>query len=124
MTSVTVLAEEGPVTIGFDDLVRYHGHAALSMLAVTFRAQEAVFRRLLRDTPPPRAAISDGSSRLRSVGLLASARGALEWPNLPAGVVEAAWLAPSGTTPAVSVEQRTGLRGIHGAPHQTGASRR
>lgn len=58
MTSVTVLAEEGPVTIGFDDLVRYHGHAALSMLAVTFRAQEAVFRRLLGDTPPARAAIS------------------------------------------------------------------
>lgn len=58
MTSVTVLAEEGPVTIGFDDLVRYHGHAALAMLAVTFRAQEAVFRGLLPDTPPARAAIS------------------------------------------------------------------
>lgn len=58
MTTVTVLAEEGPVTIGFDDLVRYHGHAALAMLALTFRAQEAVFRDLLGGTPPARAAIS------------------------------------------------------------------
>ncbi|MCL2583805.1 MAG: hypothetical protein FWE35_15285 [Streptosporangiales bacterium] len=58
MTSITVLAEEGPVTLGFDDLVLYHGHAALAMLALTFRAQEAAFRCLLGDTPPARAAIA------------------------------------------------------------------
>ncbi|HSV68185.1 MAG TPA: hypothetical protein VLJ59_20145 [Mycobacteriales bacterium] len=57
MTELTVLAEEGPITLGFPDLVRYHGHAALAMLAVTFRAQEAAFGRLCPDGPPRRDAI-------------------------------------------------------------------
>lgn len=58
MTGVTVLAEEGPLEFEFRDLVRYHGHAALSMLALTFRAQEVAFSRLCGDAPPARDAIS------------------------------------------------------------------
>lgn len=58
MTSVTVLAEEGPLEFEFRDLVRYHGHAALAMLALTFRAQEVAFSRLGDGSPPARDAIS------------------------------------------------------------------
>lgn len=56
--SVTVLAEEGPLEFEFRDLVRYHGHAALAMLALTFRAQEVAFSRLCGSAPPARDAIS------------------------------------------------------------------
>lgn len=58
MTSITVLAEEGPLEFKFSDLVRYHGHAALAMLALTFRAQEVAFGRLCGGAPPARDAIS------------------------------------------------------------------
>ncbi len=58
MTRITVLAEEGPIAFEFEDLVRYHGHAALAMLAITFRAQEVAFKQLCGATPPERAAIS------------------------------------------------------------------
>lgn len=54
MATVTVLAEEGPITLGFEDLVRYHGHGALAMLAVAFRAQCAALARLCPGAPPRR----------------------------------------------------------------------
>ena len=56
--TITIMAEEGPLTLGFDDLERYHGHAALAMLAITYRVQQAVFERLCPDAPPRREAIS------------------------------------------------------------------
>jgi hypothetical protein len=58
MPEITVLAEEGPITFDFDDLVRYHGHAALAMLAVTFRAQEHAFTTLCENALPARSAIT------------------------------------------------------------------
>ena len=56
--TITIMAEEGPLTLGFDALERYHGHAALAMLASTYRVQQAGFERRCPDAPPRREAIS------------------------------------------------------------------
>lgn len=50
-----VLAEEGPLPIGFDAVRAYHGHGALAMLALTFQGLRGALARLApEDDPVPR----------------------------------------------------------------------
>jgi hypothetical protein len=56
--TITVMAEEEPIIIGFPMVAAYHGQAALAMAAVTFQAQRAAFLALSPGTPPARRDIT------------------------------------------------------------------
>ncbi len=56
--TITVMAEEEPIDIGFPMIAAYHGQAALAMAAVTFQAMRAAFAALSPDEPPARRDIT------------------------------------------------------------------
>jgi len=56
--TISVMAEEEPIVIGFDALAAYHGQAALAMLAITFQGLRATLPILSPREPAHRAAIS------------------------------------------------------------------
>ncbi|WP_251880979.1 hypothetical protein [Achromobacter sp. Marseille-Q4954] len=59
VSSLTVMAEEGPLPICFDAVQAYHGHGALAMLALTFQGLRGALSRLEQDgVPVPRKELS------------------------------------------------------------------
>lgn len=56
--TITVLAEEEPIEIGFPMVAAYHGQSALAMAAMVFQAMRAAFDVLSPGKPPARADIS------------------------------------------------------------------
>ncbi|QKH37039.1 hypothetical protein FOC84_19680 [Achromobacter pestifer] len=58
-SSLTVMAEEGPLPICFDAVQAYHGHGALAMLALTFQGLRGALPTLEQDgVPVPRKELS------------------------------------------------------------------
>jgi hypothetical protein len=56
--TITVMAEEEPIEIGFPMVAAYHGQSALAMAAMVFQAMRAAFAVLSPDKPPARRDIS------------------------------------------------------------------
>lgn len=58
-STLTVMAEEGPLPICFDAVQAYHGHGALAMLALTFQGLRGALPRLETEgAPVPREELS------------------------------------------------------------------
>ena len=51
-STLTVAAEEGPLSICFDAVQAYHGHGALAMLALTFQGLRGALPKLEQDGAP------------------------------------------------------------------------
>lgn len=56
--TITILAEEEPIEIGFPMVAAYHGQSALAMAAIVFQAQRAAFALLSPQAVPARRDIS------------------------------------------------------------------
>ncbi len=58
MTALVVLDQGGPISISFDDLLKYHGRSSIAGLAHAFKAMERAFPLLSPGEPPERADIT------------------------------------------------------------------
>ncbi|WP_454632591.1 hypothetical protein [Bradyrhizobium cenepequi] len=56
--TITIMAEEAPIDIGFPMVAAYHGQTALAIAAVTFQAMGAAFAALSPDRLPARRDIA------------------------------------------------------------------
>ena len=54
MTTLVVLDEGEPISISFDDLLKYHGRSSIAGVAHAFKAMERAFPLLSRSDPPDR----------------------------------------------------------------------
>jgi len=58
MTTLVVLDQGGPISISFDDLVKYHGRSSIAGVAHAFKAMERAFPLLSPGGPPERYEIT------------------------------------------------------------------
>ena len=54
MTTLVVLDQGEPISISFDDLLKYHGRSSIAGVAHAFKAMERAFPLLSPDEPPDR----------------------------------------------------------------------
>jgi hypothetical protein len=54
MTTLVVLDQGGPISISFDDLLKYHGRSSIAGVAHAFKAMERAFPLLSPGEPPER----------------------------------------------------------------------